>query len=105
MERLSIEEIEKMTDSKFVCTEVIDICDPIFGDKETHPMQFDIFDGFAYCADYEGEEYWMTFPKKEFIKVSKTMEQAIREYTKIGDDATITEKEIMVSYNTLFKNK
>jgi len=105
MERLSIQEIEKMTNSEYVCTQKIGISDPIFGDDKTHEMEFDVFDGFAYCANYKGKEYWMTFPKKEFIKIAKVMQEAIREYTKIGEDQEITEKEIMVSYNTLFVNE
>ena len=104
MKRLSIEEIEKMTNSKLVSTQVIEICDPIFNDEKKHSLKFDIFDGFAYCANYKGEEYWMDFPKKSFIKKAKAMEDAIREYTSLGEDAEITEKEIMISYNTLYKN-
>lgn len=105
MERLSIQELEKMTHSKYVSSQKIKLIDEIFGDNESHILDFDIFDGFAYCANYKGKEYYMIFPKKEFIRASEEMKKNIRDFLEIDTYQVITEKEILASYNTLFINK
>lgn len=104
MARITIHELEKMTNSKYVCTQKIKLTDPIFGDDEQHILEFDVFDGLAYCPDYKGKEYWIDFPKKKFISMSKDMEETIRKYVKMDDTTPITEKEIMISYNTVRVN-
>lgn len=104
MERISIQELEKMTNAKYICTQKIKMSDEILGDEEKHTLEFDVFDGFAYCPNYKGKEYWMNFPKKKFIDCSKDMSKTIREYLDMEDDDEITEKEIMIAYSTLFVN-
>ena len=70
-ERISVVDLEKMTQTKYVCTQKLKLSDNIFGDNKKRIMEFDIFDGFAYCADFEGKEYFMKYPKKDFVKLSK----------------------------------
>lgn len=83
----------------------IKLADDILGDNKKHIMEFDIFDGFAYCADYNGKEYYMTFPKKEFIKLSKDMEKSAREYLSLDEHEPLTEQHLLASYNTLCVNE
>ena len=99
--RISITDLEKMNQTKYVCTQKLKLTDNIFGDKKQRIMEFDIFDGFAYCANFEGKEYIMTYPRKEFIKLSKDMEQGIRDFLYLQDKETITETHILQTYNTL----
>ncbi len=103
-ERISITDLEKMNQTKYVCTQKLKLSDNIFGDNKKRVMEFDIFDGFAYCANFEGKEYFMKFPKKEFIKLSKDMEKGIREYLNLSDTDEITETHILQTYNTLYVN-
>lgn len=104
MSRLSITDIEKMTKSKYICTQTLRLADDILGDNKKHNMEFDIFDGFAYCADYKGKEYYMDFPKVSFINLAKDMAKSIREYLDIEEHAPIKETDILVAYNTLYCN-
>lgn len=105
MKRLSITELEKMTHSKYLKTQQIRLTDEVLGDNKQHLVEFDIFDGFAYCHDFNGHEYYMMYPRKEFIKLSNEMEKTIREYLELDKQHIIGETEILVSYNTLFKNQ
>jgi hypothetical protein len=99
--RISIPNLEKMNQTNYVCTQKLKLTDKIFGDKNPRIMEFDIFDGFAYCANFEGKEYIMTYPRKEFIKLSKDMEQGVREFLNLDDKEPITETHILQTYNTL----
>ena len=99
--RISITDLEKMNQTKYVCTQKLKLTDNLFGDKKQRIMEFDIFDGFAYCANFENKEYIMTYPRKEFIKLSKDMEQGIREFLNLEDNEVITETHILQTYNTL----
>ncbi len=69
-----------------------------------HILEFDIFDGFAYCADYNGKEYYMLFPKKEFINLSKEMQKTAREFLNLDEHAPLQEEHLLASYNTLYVN-
>jgi hypothetical protein len=51
MERISIQDLEKMNKTKYICTKKIKLADNIFGDNRKRVLEFDIFDGFAYCFD------------------------------------------------------
>ena len=101
MERISILDLEKMTQTKYVCTQ----SDNIFGDNKKRIMEFDIFDGFAYCANFEGKEYFMKYPKKDFVKLSKDMDKGVREFLELDEHQPLTETNILVTYNTLFTNE
>lgn len=103
-ERISITDLEKMMQTKYVCTQKIKLADNILGDTKKHILEFDIFDGFAYCPDYQGKEYYMVFPKKDFIKLSKNIEKTAREYLNLDEHEPLKEEHLLASYNTLFVN-
>lgn len=103
-ERISITDLEKMNQTKYACTQKLKLSDNLFGDNKKRIMEFDIFDGFAYCANFEGKEYYMKYPKKEFIKLSKDMEKGIRDYLNLSEQEEITETHILQTYNTLYVN-
>lgn len=105
MKELKISDIEKMMQTKYICTQQIKLSDNVLGDNKTHILEFDIFDGFAYCKDYKGKEYYMIAPKKEFIGLSKEMENGVREFLKMSDAEPITSEAAIAAYNTLFINE
>ena len=104
MERISIPDLEKMMQTKYIGTHRIKLCDGILGDTKNHVMEFDIFDGFAYCANYKGQEYYMEFPQKSFIKLMKEMEDEVRDYLDLTSDTEVNEIHLLSAYNTLFVN-
>ena len=105
MERIRILDLENMTQTKYVCTQRMKLSDNIFGDNKKRIMEFDIFDGFAYCANFEGKEYFMKYPKKDFVKISKEMEKGVRDFLELDEHQPLTETNILVTYNTLFTNE
>lgn len=105
MESISILDLEKMTQTKYVCTQRMKLSDNIFGDNKKRIMEFHIFDGFAYCPNFEGKEYFMKYPKKDFVKISKDMEKGVREFLELNEHQPLTETDILVTYNTLFTNE
>lgn len=86
-----------------ICTQVIKFTDELFGDERPRSLQFDIYDGFAYCGNFEGEEYYMIYPRKEFINISIDMKQAIKEFMGLNDGDEIKITDILITYNTLYK--
>ena len=41
----------------------------LFGDKETHDLHFYVYDGFAYCPNYNGKVYMIKdLPRLEYFK-------------------------------------
>ncbi len=88
---------------KYIATESISIQDEVFGDDKKHTLKFDIYDGFAYCENYKGDEYCMTYPKKEFINLTKEMAQAVREYVGLKDEDPVQVIDILLAYNTIYK--
>lgn len=105
MARITIEDLEHMTQSRFVCTQKIKLSDPIFGDDAHHVLEFDIFDGFAYCPDYNGKEFYMTFPKTSFMALAKEMKGEIMLHLSLPSGCTIGAKELLATYNTLYVNE
>ena len=105
MERISILDLEKMTQTKYVCTQRMKLSDNIVGVNKKRIMEFDIFDGFAYCANFEGKEYFMKYPKKDFVKLSKDMDKGVRDFLELDEHQPLTETNILVTYNTLFTNE
>jgi hypothetical protein len=103
-DRISIADLENMTQTKYVCTQKIKLADEVLGDNKKHILEFDIFDGFAYCANYQGKEYFMTFPKKEFIALSADMTKTAREYLNLDEHEPLREEHLLASYNTLHVN-
>ena len=67
-EKLSIEELERMSQSKYIGTfELGDFVDKKLGDEKKHKIIVDVCDGMAVCHDYKGKELLLTFPKLEFV--------------------------------------
>ena len=105
MERISIQDLEKMNKTKYICTKKIKLSDEIFGDKKKRVLEFDIFDGFAYCFDEKtNKEYYMVYPRKAFISLSKEMENNVREYLELGEHEPLQEVHLLASYNSLHIN-
>jgi hypothetical protein len=102
MERISITDLEKMSQSKYVCTEKIKMADDVLGDKKHHTLEFDVFDGLAYCADFEGKELFMDFPKLAFIKQCKDSEKEMRKFLNLDETTEITSVHVLQAYNTLY---
>lgn len=105
MKRISIPELEKMMQTTYVCTQKIKLSDSVLGDGNKHILEFDIFDGFAYCADYRGKEYYMIYPRKEFIALAKDAETKIREYLNLPETTPIEVEHILASFNSLYVNE
>lgn len=105
MARISIEDLEHMTQTNFVCTQKIKLSDPIFGDDAAHILEFDIFDGFAYCSNYKGKEYYMTFPRTSFMDLAKGMKDEVISHLSLPKGAKIGEKELLATYNELYINE
>lgn len=98
MTNYSIKDFEKATQSKFVSSQKIKLADPIFGDDNHHILQFDIFDGFAICPDYNGKTYYMEYPKLEFMKIA-------REYLELDNHTALKEEHVLIAYNRLYINE
>ncbi len=67
-------------------------------------LTFEIYDGFAYCPNYRGSEYCMTFPKIEFVNKSNAVQEKIKEYINLKLDEPITIYEIMQTFNEMSRN-
>lgn len=74
----------------------------IFGFKGK--MHFEIYDGLAYCQNFNGDEYVMKYPKLEFINDSIEMQDEIRKYLKLDQNAKISVIEVLQTFNELDKN-
>lgn len=101
-QKIKKEELEKMY-GKCVATMSFSIDDEIFTDGKVHTLIFDIYDGFAYCADYQGDEYIMQYPQLAFIKVSDKMSDMIREFNEMEATQAITPIEVINTYGKLYK--
>jgi hypothetical protein len=103
--KMTIHELEKMTQSNYVGTRQIKLADElIFGDSDYHILEFDIFDGFAYCGDYNGLEIYMRFPKKELVKTDNVISENAREFLKLNKNVPLTEEHLLACYNSLYVN-
>lgn len=98
MAKLSIEELEKMTQSKFVCKQKIRLVDDAFGDNKPHIIEVLVFDGMAWCEDFKGHSYMMTYPKKSFVNLSKELSDNLKNFLELEKNATITEEHILIGY-------
>ncbi len=57
-------DLKKASQSKIIEEHILSIKDnTIFGDDETHDMNFKLLDGFGYCEDYKGNSYALSYPK------------------------------------------
>ena len=104
--RLSIKDIEKIHNTKYVGTHQINgITIDHFGKDSKHNIIFDIFDGIAYCADYRGEEIILSYPKLDFLKEAKSMRDSIIKNLNLNEDDEITPLNVVATYHQVFVNR
>ena len=72
-----------------------------FGDDAKRVIEFDIYDGFAYCEDFEGRELFLTYPRIDFVNTCKEMAQSIREFMGLDDNEKINEVARLLGSNNL----
>jgi hypothetical protein len=73
-------------------------------------MPFEIYDGYAYCADYRGHRYEMVYPQLKAIKDSKEMADAVMEYInsisekklEVADEIGVIH--VLIAFNTLYRD-
>lgn len=98
MSRIKQEELEKQY-GKLVCNQVIRIQDTkFFGDSNARTVEFEMYDGFAYCPDFDGEELFLTYPRLDFVKSCDTMANSIRNFMGLNPNDEITIADIVHSY-------
>ena len=97
MERISKELLELLFGKMIAEKELT-----ILGFK--NKLNFEIYDGFAYCPNYRGSEYCMKFPKVEFVNKSSEMQDEIKKYMNLKDDDDITIYEIMQTFNEMARD-
>ncbi len=97
MERISKDVLELLNGKMIAEKELT-----ILGFK--NKLDFEIYDGFAYCSNYRGSEYCMIFPKIEFVNKSTEMQDEIRKYMNLADSDDITIFEIMQTFNEMTRD-
>lgn len=75
----------------------------MMGTDEDIAMTFNVFDGLAYCEDFEGNEYVLSYPKLEFVKNCKIMHNAVKEFVGKPEEEDITITDVLRSYGSLYK--
>jgi len=68
------------------------------------PVPFEIYDGYAYCADYNGNEYAIDYPLASLIEKSKELQKDIRDWVGLEEEATITIYDIIQTFNVMYRN-
>ena len=97
MERISREELE-LLHGKMIAEKELTIL--WFKNK----LSFEIYDGCAYCPNYRGSDYLMSFPKIEFINKSSESQEEIRRYMKLEPSDDITIYEILQTFNEMARD-
>jgi hypothetical protein len=67
-------------------------------------INFEIYDGYAYCPDYKGHEYGIEYPRIELIEKSKELQGDIREWVGLKEDAEITVFDIIQTFNVMYRD-
>jgi hypothetical protein len=73
-------------------------------------IPFEIFDGYAYCENYKGHRYDMTYPQLKAVKDSEEMATAVINYiNEISDKKLETADDIsvihcLIAFNTLHRD-
>ena len=99
----AINEIWAKIYGKLVSTENIEFDKDMLGTDENIIMRFDIYDGFAYCADFNGKEYGLSYPTLNFIKSCKIMLNSAKDFMGLHEEDDISVTDILQSYGSLFK--
>ncbi len=105
MIEISQEILEKATKSKLITSQTIQFQDEesLFGDNKKHKLKFDLYDGFGLCSNYNGQSYFITYPRIDFVKNCKGIASSIREFMGMKEDDEITVTDIVQSYCDLHK--
>ena len=73
-------------------------------------IPFEIYDGYAYCENYKGHRYDMSYPQLKAVKESEEMATAVMDYiNKISDKKLESVDEIgvihcLIAFNTLYRD-
>lgn len=105
MERIPQEYIEKaLKGKKMVCKQTVRFQDKdFFGNNHRHTIEFEIYDGFAYCANFRGQELFLTYPMEEFVHLCTDMEESIRNFMGLDSTEKVLTTDILQSYCELHK--
>ena len=68
------------------------------------PISFEIYDGYAYCPDYYGNEYAIEFPLTSLVEKSTELQSDIRDWMNLEETAKITIYDIIQTFNVMFRN-
>ena len=98
MEKDESKIFEKMYGKK-VCTEKLNV------EGYKKPIQFDIYDGYAVCEDYDGHVIEMQYPQMKAVNESKQFADAIMEYVgNIESADEISVLHTLLTFNTIFQD-
>lgn len=97
MERIKREDLEKMY-GKMIDERKLSI------EGFSQKLNFEIYDGYAYCPDYKGSEYVLIYPKMQFVRNSAEAQDAIREYLGLDKDKELTVLDVIQRFNTFLKD-
>lgn len=64
-------------------------------------LHFEIYDGFAYCPNFNGHEYTIKYPKLDFIEKSIEMQERIRKYLSLNKDEKISVIDVLQTLNEI----
>lgn len=85
-----------------IAVQIVEITnEKVFGTKKPQILVFDIFDGFAYCYEYNGKEYAMKYPTIDFIKKSKEFTDNILNGKENAKIEYITVQDVIRTYGAL----
>ncbi len=68
------------------------------------PLNFEVYDGYAYCPNYKGHEYALEYPRIELIEKSKEMQEDIRNWLDMKEDDKITVYDIIQTFNIMYRD-
>ena len=84
IKHITDEDLKKASQSQIIEETILSIQDKsIFGDDETHEMNFKLLDGFGYCEDYKGNSYAMSYPKLKAFDKEYTLKEIAETYGKL----------------------
>jgi hypothetical protein len=73
-------------------------------------IPFEIYDGYAYCENYKGHRYDMSYPQLKAVRESEEMATAVLNYiNQISDKKLESTDEIgvihcLITFNTLYRD-
>jgi hypothetical protein len=67
-------------------------------------IHLEVYNGLAYCENFQGDEYCFSFSQVEFVDKSDVVQEKIREFLNLSEDEPITVYEILQTFNEMTKN-